>query len=192
MFFFPGNRGYNVDEDTVPYYIKNHIWRTEAIDWIVHHPGRWLALIPVKLIYLYLWDDWALQPLLNSDQWNLYSAMKTILKDKQGDRLFSDSSPGFIARFILLYIYHYCYYLMILFLGIRIMIRTFNSGIQKSGFLQQIIILFILSASGLVLLLYGAARYKYPMVLLMIILIAVSLSKSVKLREERRLADSLW
>jgi hypothetical protein len=189
--FLPGNRGYIADEDSVPYYIKNHIWRTEAIDWIVHHPGRWLMLIPVKLIYLYLWDDWALQPLLNSNQWNLYSAMKTILKDKQGDRFFSDSSPGFIVRFILLYIYHYCYYLMILFLGIRIMVRTFNAGIQTSGFLQQIIILFISSASGLVLLVYGAARYKYPMVLLMIILIAVSLSKSVMLREQRRLADSL-
>ena len=177
--FLPGNRGYIPNEEALPYYEKNQIWRTRAIGWIRNHPGRWLMLIPVKLLVLYLWDDWALHPLLNSNQWNLYSVMKTTLKDKKENRFLKESSAGFIIRFIMLYITHYCYYFIILFFGLRSGIRIFRTGIQKSGFLQQIITMFILGASGMVMMVYGAARYKYPMMLLLIILIPVCMSKPV-------------
>ena len=188
--FLPGNRGYIPDEETVPYYKKNQIWRTRAIEWIRNNPGQWLILLPVKLTVLYLWDDWALHPLLNSNQWNLYSVMKTTLKDKKENRFLKESSAGFVIRFIVLHIIHYAYYLFILFSGLRAVVQVFRTGIQKSDFLQQIIVLFILCASGLVMIVYGTARYKYPMVLLFIILIPVCMSKRGTPVPEALLSDS--
>jgi hypothetical protein len=169
--FDPGNAGYLAHSDSLTFVEKDAFFTRQVVQWIRRHPVKWLLLMPVKLVYLYGSDDWSIFTLTNQQYWNLYRVLKTVLKDGQWHALFQGESPVFILWFAVLYFVHHLCYFILLGLGLFSMIYVVRQGgPQKQGLLLPVVA-YIVVATLMTIVVFGAARFKYPMMLGLILLI---------------------
>jgi len=160
--FKKGKIGYIEDESALTHVEKEEFWKNQAMCWIKNHPFKWLLLFPNKLAYMFLYDDWSIPALLNTNRWNLYAVGKIILKEKRMSDVFEEESLFFKIAFILLYVIHHVYYFSLLFMMIFQFYYYRKKRMQfwLDKFLE--IYLFSLYGIGMTLLAFGSSRFKYP------------------------------
>jgi len=169
--FKPGKSGYILEPGGKTYMEKDEFWYGQARMWIESHPVKYISLFPLKLVHMFIWDDFSVHKILNFKNWNLYRIAKYLLIKKEdveflgpGHSLFSK-----ISLIVLLIIQHFYYYsILLLFFGVIYFYR--KSIFWKNGL--RVLLLFIIFGVGIHLITVGDARYKYPYVISMIIIIA--------------------
>jgi hypothetical protein len=169
--FEPGKAGFIANPETKTYIEKDEFWYGQAKRWIEKHQLKYISLFPMKLVHMFIWDDFSVHKILNFKDWNLYRITKYLLIKKEnveflgpGHSLFSKIS------LIVLLIIHHIYYFSMLFLFFTAIYFNRESIFQKNGL--RVLLLFIIFGVGIHLTTVGDARYKYPYVISMIMIIA--------------------
>lgn len=164
--FEKGKNGYIEDEFGLTHSEKTAFYREQAYEWILDNPFNWLSLIPLKFIHMYAFDDWSIFTLTHSNDWNLPKIIKYALNEPDDKNIFDDKSLLFKVGFTALYIYHYIFYFLFLSIIVYQFIKTIKTKELFPRFLP--IYLFTLLGTAAILIGVGAARYKYPFIILLI------------------------
>lgn len=137
---------------------------SRAKAYIQEHPGTWLSLIPRKLYSTFISDGWAIEYLLNTNQWNLNTYLKG---DHRVKEAFRDKSAAFRIGFWTLNIWQQLIYasIMIFFLYQALLL------IRKKFRSEDLVVnLFILCGVGLsIMSSVGNPRYKYSFLIMAIV-----------------------
>jgi len=168
--FEKGKIGYIDKPEQKTYIYKQQFWFNNANNWILQNPIKWIKLIPLKLIHLFIWDDYAISQLCNLQEWNLNVIAKHFFVQRNPNG-FMSGIPVFIkAGYLCLQIIHHLYYYLIIVFFVLVL-----SKFRKQIFNQKVNILLvsILSLSLLMpIVTVSVARYKYPYILIIIIFIS--------------------
>jgi len=160
--FDKGKMGYIPEANQKTYIEKEAIWKQKAESWILSHPLKWTCLLPAKLGFMFLVDDFTITNLLHVDNWYLTKVIKEVIIERHLS-FFGGRSFYFIIFYFLVQILDYIYYfsLVIIFLiGLRKKkIRAFFT----EKFLP--VTLFIILGLAMTATAYGSARYRYPYML---------------------------
>ncbi len=176
--FEKGNIGYIDSAKYKTYSEKEEFWKKQAQGWILAHPIRWISLFPMKLIHMFAWDDFSISRLTNVGGWNLYRVIKTFISTKSLSSELKGVSLLNKILFIILQTYHHIYYFSLLSIFLILLIKKNKSFLFNEGII--IIILFILLGLFINLLTFGDARFKYPYIIMMIILISSHVSNFIE------------
>jgi len=169
--FEPGKAGFIVNPETKTYIEKDEFWYGQAKRWIEKHPLKYISLFPMKLVHMFIWDDFSVHKILNFKDWNLYRITKYLLI-KKGNVEFLGPGHSLFSKIslIALLIIHHIYYYSILFLFLAAIYFNRKSIFRENGL--SALLLFIIFGVGIHLITVGDARYKYPYIISMIIIIA--------------------
>jgi len=158
--FEKGNIGYISHPEKMTYIEQGEYFKHQAINWIEHHPIKWLSLIPAKLMYMFLWDDISIPALFNLQNWDLLHVVKSVIKNKGLGKLM----PGvYVFRkifYLMIQAFNYLYYFLVVILIIGGLFylkqqRGFNSD-------NEVIIIFCIIGTIMTMLVFGVPRFKYP------------------------------
>jgi hypothetical protein len=156
------------------YVEKNKYLQKRSLDWMKAHPTKWLSLIPRKIYSTFIADDFAITPLLGSNEWSL----NKFLKDKNHSQ-FSQEPTVFRGSFLVLQTYHQLYYLIILVI-ILYQLFLFVKEWKKVNSLEILINIYIFTGIALTFIgSVGNPRYKYSFFTILFILIAPIISKKM-------------
>ena len=164
-----GKIGYLPDAESKTYIDKEDFWFGQVSKWIFNNPLKYISLFPLKIVHIFIWDDFSVSRLLNLEDWNLYRVMKNILEGNYKQILDNKSYITKISYFILLIIHHLYYFsIVVIFFfisknNIREIIRNYKLGL---------FILFMILGVAIHLLTFGDARFKYPYIIMMMIFIS--------------------
>ena len=175
--FDKGNSGYIDSPETKTFNFKENYWKNQAENWIIKHPIKWISLFPLKIIYMFAWDDFSISHLFDYGKWNLFLVLKTIFINRDFSNILSGMPFYEKIIYILVQILHHLYYFSLLIIFLFLL-----SGKNKSIFFNEgilIILSFISICLIMNLVTYGDARYKYPYIILIIIMISDFVYKSV-------------
>lgn len=112
--FEAGARGFIENAEKMTFSEKGAYWQSQAIDWITSNPLQWLSLMPKKLFYTFIWDDWSLPGLVNTSEWNLFMVLKMVLKEREFNQVFNGESLVFKVAFVALHLSHHaCYFILL-------------------------------------------------------------------------------
>lgn len=182
--FEQGNAGYIKDLAAKTLSEKQAFWNEQAIKWIKNNPGKWFLLIPKKLVFMFAWDDWSINTLMHTTDWNLHTIAKMAATGNTA-QIMAEKSLVYKSGFLILYLYHHLYYFTLLVLmAWQFYFYHFNRKIFITEFL--VIYLFAFYGIAITVLSVGAARYKYPyfiMLLPTIIPMLVNIHKSSRSRK---------
>lgn len=171
--FEQGKIGYIEEPGGKTYIEKEEFWKKQALNWIENNPVKYISLFPVKLLHMFAWDDFSVSKLVNTQNRNLYNVAKYLLFHT-GDNMFKSASFPSIFLFFLLLTVHHLYYFSIIFL-FGFMLIKYSKILAGSGN-TRLMLLFILFGLAIHLLTFGDARYKYPYLILMILIISPIIS----------------
>ncbi len=172
--FNEGKAGFINNPQSKTYIEKQRYWYGRALNWIMENPIEWIKNFPVKLVHIYIWDDYAISPLLHMQDWNLYRIMKQIVIEENSEKLFVDTPIYKRILYISLQILHHIYYFLIVLIFIFLVIKKFKYiKLEKANILLLIVIGFSLFIP---LISFGDPRFKYPYILLMMIIISPYIS----------------
>ena len=163
--FEPGARGFIENAEKMTFSEKRTYWQSQAFDWITSHPMQWLALVPKKLFYTFIWDDWSLPGLLNTSEWNAFVVLKMVVKEGRLSEVFEGRSFVFKVAFVTVHLFHHAYY-FILLASMLCQFRAYGNTQWRTKFMP--IYLFAAFSLCITMLGVGSARYKYPYFLMMI------------------------
>lgn len=189
--FKKGNTGHIEKEGSKTYIEKGEFWKSQSLKWVKENPLRWILLFPRKLFFTFVWDDWSVFTLLNSNRWNLYVIGKLAIKEKRPEEIFRGERMTFVAGFILLYVVHHLYYYLILFLLFYQFYYYWKNNRRDLLRKFSAIYLFSFWGIGATLMGVGLARYKYPYVIILMTTIAPMLLDIVKGKGSKRSRNSL-
>ena len=172
--FEPGKIGYIPNPNEITYIEKGKFWQGKAEDWILAHPIKWLSLIPRKIFFMFILDDFTIPYLSHMQGLYLPKFAKMILQGSYS-QIFKDKPYYLIIIYsfilILSYIYYFYIMLILLFSTIRAMVyRRLDSKYLP-------VILFILIGLSITVIVFGDARFKYPYMLLIILFASLPVSK---------------
>lgn len=175
----PGKIGYIWNSDTLTYFQKGEFYQEQAFKWIKDNSFKWLLLAPLKLLHAYGWDDVAISTLLGFDDTNFLRVLRILITEKDFEKaLPNTTATGKIFYFSILIITHLFYY----FLLVAMVFGIYKMFKQKNNNeLAQIILLFILFATLMLMITVGTPRYKYPMFILLLPFAAYYLQTIFKL-----------
>ncbi|MBK9099527.1 MAG: hypothetical protein IPM14_15735 [bacterium] len=162
----PGKSGYIENSDKLTYIQKGEFHKEQAFKWIKENPIKWLLLAPLKLLHAYGWDDISISTLLGFDDTNFLRVIRILFIENDFEKaLPNTTTTGKIFYLSILIITHLFYYFMLIAMvfGIYKILRQKNNNE-----LVQIILLFILFATLMLMLTVGTPRYKYPMFILLL------------------------
>jgi len=165
--FSEGKIGYLPHPEQMTYKEKNEFYQHQAFNWIKSHPIKWLSLLPAKFIHLFITDDFALYPLVSNNQIYVYQYGKALFKEHNFSTFIQQ--PHRIEYLILATIYH-IYYLFILFCFFYQFYINFKYNRQNPNIL--LIELFIILGIAMTVPIFGASRFKYPYIILGMVLSA--------------------
>lgn len=172
--FNEGKAGFINNPQSKTYIEKQRYWYGQALNWIMENPIEWIKGVPVKIVHIYIWDDYAISPLLHMQDWNLYRIMKQIVIEENSEKLFVDTPIYKRILYISLQILHHIYYFLIVLIFIFLVIKKFKYiKLEKANILLLIVIGFSLFIP---LISFGDPRFKYPYILLMMIIISPYIS----------------
>ncbi len=175
--FDKGNSGYIDSPETKTFNFKENYWKNQAENWIIKHPIKWISLFPIKIIYMFAWDDFSVSHLFDYGKWNLFLVLKTIFINRDFSNILSGMPFYEKIIYILVQILHHLYYFSLLIIFLFLL-----SGKNKSIFFREGILIFlgfIFLCLMMNLATYGDARYKYPYIILIIIMISEFVYKFV-------------
>lgn len=165
--FEKGKAGFIEDIEKRTYYEKNNFWSNAAINWIKENPIRWLLLIPQKFIHIFARDDFAFTEIIGGKEINLFFLCKHFYNYSELSTIFQGMTSYQKNIFWLFQILHHIYYFLLVVL-IAFAIRDLFKNPLNVSF---IFILGIITISIVIpLLTSGDARYKYPFILLGLII----------------------
>jgi len=172
--------GYIPDKENKTYIERDEIWRTRALNWIKAHPVKWISLIPLKFGYIFLWDDIAISPLMNLQDWDLFHVAKYLIINKNTKGLMPRSNLVEKISYLCLQTFHYIFYIILVFLIIKGLIHFkknhgFNYHPDTIG-----IILFCVTGIFLTSLIYGVPRYKYPFLISLLPFAAFEIAEFIR------------
>jgi hypothetical protein len=173
--FEKGNSGYIEHPERMTYTEKGDYWLKQTENYIKLNPVKWISLFPMKIVYMFIWDDFSVYKLLNFDDWNLYRVTKNILSKDNNETLMDNKPLSLKISFFVLEILHHIYYFSILILFLYIFKANYKI-IFKNNY-TRLFLLFIITGILINLLTYGDARYKYPYIICAIIIIAPVVSQ---------------
>ncbi len=177
--FYKGNIGYINDIQNKTYIEKGDYWQKQAINWIMNNRIKWLKLMPLKILHLFILDDTAISNLLVMPDLNFAEFIKYIIKGRNLSTIFSGYSTIRIILYLLVQTWHLLFYyclLFITFIGIREYFKTEN--INPHVF---IILLFFVLGIIVTLIVFGSARYKYPYIISLLPFAAVALKSKKRI-----------
>jgi len=176
--FEKGKMGYLENEDSLTHSEKTSFYREQAVEWILDNPINWVMKFPVKFVFMYAFDDWSVFTLAHTTEWNLQKILKYVIQNPDDKKIFAGESTIFKLSFSLIYIYHYLFYYTLVFL-IAFQVLQIWQNKNKLLFAKFLpIYLFAILGTCSILIGYGAARYKYPFIILLIFTI-IPLVKSL-------------
>ena len=158
--FYKGNIGYIPNAERKTYIERGDIWESKAINWIESHPVKWISLLPVKTAYIFLWDDIAISPLMNLQDWDFFHIIKHIIIKKNINGLMPDTSFPVKIIYLALQIFVLVYYFLLLFL---IMKGFFYLKKEKEfNYKNLLIIFYCIFIIMITIVVFGVPRLKYP------------------------------
>ena len=164
--FEKGNAGYIEFPDSLTYIQKGKFYQDKAKDWIVQNPITWISLAPVKFLFAYGWDDISISRLLGYSDTNFLHVMRVLLTDKDFDKALTKTNTIQKILYFLILIFSHLYYYFVL---LAIAYGIYYIHKQKSnGDLTNLILLFTLFATLMIMITVGTPRYKYPMFILLL------------------------
>ncbi len=173
--FEEGNAGFLSNEHNLTHEQKTNFYRKEAVAWISENPVQWIMLLPLKFMHMYAFDDWSILTLTHTTDLSLQRTLKHFLFDSTNENIFKEKSILKISVFVLIHIYHYIFYYLLAFIIVK---QFFNYWrIKRNGFDFRLLPIYIFTFLGTAATLIGvgAARYKYPFIVLLILTIAPTL-----------------
>jgi len=174
--FEKGKIGYIANSDKKTYTVKEGYWLNQAYNWIYEHPVKYISLFPLKIVHMFIWDDFSVSRLLNLSDWNLYKVIKNIITGSKDQIL--DSNPlSLKISYFVLQILHHLYYFYLLVLFVLIIKKNFKKLFSNSEL--RLFLLFMFLGISIHLLTFGDARYKYPYIISMMIFIAPIIYNSI-------------
>jgi len=176
--FDEGKIGYLPNPEGMTYIEKNEFYQSQALNWIKANPIKWVSLLPAKVFYLFATDDFALYPLVSDNQIFIYQYGKALLEHHNFSSFITQPHR---VEYMILAIIHYVIYAFILFFFFYQFYFNFKHNRQNPYLL--LIEIFILLGLLMTIPIYGAARYKYPYIILSMILSAPIIAKMQLLRK---------
>lgn len=153
------------------FYEKGDYIQTRAIRWIVSHPTKWLSFWPHKIKTTFVNDDIAVSPLLGNPNWSFERFIKDARLPRE-QRQFWLQPLGYRVAFLGIHTFHFGYYLVLLGLwGYQLIFywqRRFMAPLIVWIINGFTILGFLMTYVGS----QGNLRYKYPFLVISLILIA--------------------
>jgi hypothetical protein len=167
--FEKGKIGYIANPEKKTYIVKESYWLSQAYKWIYEHPVKYISLFPLKIVHMFIWDDFSISRLLNLSNWDLYLVAKNIITGSK-ETILDDKSPALKISYFTLQFLHHLYYFTLVVLFILVTKKNFRKLFSNSEL--RLFLLFMSLGICIHLLTYGDARYKYPYIISMMIFIA--------------------
>jgi hypothetical protein len=174
--FEKGKIGYIANPEKKTYIVKEGYWLNQAYKWIYEHPVKYISLFPLKIVHMFIWDDFTVSRLLNLSNWNLYKVAKDIITGSK-EPILDDNPPALKISYFVLQFLHHLYYFTLVVLFIFSTVKNFKALFLNNGL--RLFLLFMSLGLCIHLLTYGDARYKYPYIISMMIFIAPVIYNSV-------------
>jgi hypothetical protein len=168
--FEKGNAGYIEHPELMTYYEKEDFWFKKAKEYIISHPVRWVSLFPMKVVHIFIWDDFSVHKLANFNDWNLYRIAKSIFITHRTDNLLGDKPLIQKIFYVLLLFFNHLYYFSIIGLFVFILFKYYKEILKNNTL--RLLLLFIVGGILIHLLTFGNARFKYPYIITMMIFIS--------------------
>ncbi|MFA6979408.1 MAG: hypothetical protein WC209_08805 [Ignavibacteriaceae bacterium] len=165
--FNKGNSGYINNSEQKTFYEKEEIWKKQALDWILLHPIKWISLFPKKIVHIFAWDDITISHLFDSGRWNLYRVLKEMYVSKSVRNILLGFSVYEKVLFILVQVIHHLYYYFVIWMFFKSLSKKL---LAKEGVIVSIA--FILIGLFMNLITFGDARFKYPYIIFILVLIS--------------------
>jgi hypothetical protein len=164
--FEKGKAGYIEYPDSLTYIQKGEFYQEQAIKWIVENPVKWISLSPLKFFHTYGWDDIALSSLLGFGDTNFARAVRILFADRELNDSLSDTTLlDRVIYYSVLILSHLFYYLLLVAIALGIY-NHFRKKLNSDA--TNLILLFSLFATLMIMITVGTPRYKYPMFILML------------------------
>lgn len=168
--FNEGNSGYINMPQLRTFYEKENYWKIQAQNWILKHPFKWISLFPMKLVYIFAWDDITLSNFFDFGSWNLYRVVKEVSTTRSIKNILLEFPVYEKIFFICIQIFHHLYYFFIMWMFYNFILSVNKKLIMNEGVI--IPIGFIILGLLINLITFGDARFKYPYLILIIVLIS--------------------
>jgi hypothetical protein len=174
--FEKGKIGFVANPEKKTYIVKEGYWLNQAYNWIYKHPVKYISLFPLKIVHMFIWDDFSVSRLLNLSNWNLYKVAKDIITGSEGPILDGNPLELKISYFVLQFLHH-LYYFSLVVLFILVIKMNFKELFSNYGL--RLLLLFMFLGISIHLITFGDARYKYPYIISMMIFIAPVVYNSI-------------
>jgi hypothetical protein len=138
---------------------------------------KWISLIPAKIGFMFLWDDFAISPLMNMQDWNLYHIAKNVKLNKSLAGIMPESGISEKIVYLTLQSVHYIYYILLLLCilaGFFLMRKT-------KAFNDRNFVLVLFSIIGVLMTItaFGIPRYKYTFLIVLLPFASVFLDETI-------------
>jgi hypothetical protein len=177
-----GNIGYMENPDSMTYKQKGDFYLNQAVKWIQENPGKWIGLMPMKIVHSFVWDDISVTALLNIENWSLLKSIKKIFLEKDLNSLLPASKRDFTILYFTVQFVHHLFYFLLLYLIILGIVGYFKGNYRSTEI--NLILIFSIVSILFILTTVGAPRYRYHIVILLLPVAANYLER--KLSERRR------
>jgi hypothetical protein len=171
-FLSKGELGYIDNEEFLTYSEKSGIWKDRAANWIIKNPFAWLKLLPKKIFHLFAYDDWSINTLLNTVDWNLPRIGKEIFVNDSWEIKKSDYSTTFWLLLTIVYFIHHLFYYSMFTIILLYFLNVVRKKIKLNKCLEYIIIGYVIMGIIATIAAVGVSRYKYPYFIMLIIIIS--------------------
>lgn len=161
--FEKGKAGFILDSTKKTYIEKGDIWKIRALNWVSDNPVKWISLIPIKTAYIFLWDDIAISPLMNLQDWDLFHIAKHLILKKSFNGLMPKSGIPEKIIYLTMQSLNYIYYFLIIFLIFSTVIILKKE--RSYNIYNVILVLFSAFGIFITVIAYGLPRYKYPFII---------------------------
>lgn len=175
--FENGYAGYIDTTKLKSYTEKENFWKDRAQEYILQHPIKWVSIFPLKLLHIFIWDDFSVHKLANAGDWNLYKVVKTFKTSKSFKTVLNNVPLFNKVLFILLQIYHHIYYYFVFALFLLFIFSKNKELFKHEGI--NIFLLFIFLGIFVNLLTFGDARFKYSYIIMILIMISAPIFKYI-------------
>lgn len=171
------NPGFIPGSEKKTYIEKGEIWEDRALEWIKLNHLKWISLIPAKIGFMFLWDDFAISPLMNMQDWNLYHIAKNVKLNKSFAGIMPESGIFEKIVYLTLQSVHYIYYILLLLCilaGFFLMRKT-------KAFNGRNFVLLLFSIIGVLMTItaFGIPRYKYTFLIVLLPFASVFLDETI-------------
>ncbi|MBI5726525.1 MAG: glycosyltransferase family 39 protein [Ignavibacteriales bacterium] len=173
--FDKGKSGYIENIESKTHEQREEFWKQKAFTWIQEHPFRWALLMPLKLIRMYITDDYNVSRLF-FEKYSIYHVYRGIRYGEPIPIVDSGYSSAYFVLWAVVQVLHHIFFFWIVWTSIKALLKTRRIVIPNRY--VRLLLLYCMGGIAMTLLAYGEARYKYPYLLTHFMFTAIYLSKS--------------